>query len=385
MPAKKPIAYRRISIASIQKDFATIFLPVARQIGGMVARVADRDGKLNLSRDQRESLLRQVDTLVLEIFVDPQTRNAFGRDGVTALKPYGQKLNEWYVKVVYDSVKVHYDWMTRNVPADVQRWLKTRGRRSRGVGELVNPFLRGDDESIDAYKRRLQQLRLFDPNPLAQYDPMHTWVDPNGYELSGRIWNTANNTRDKIHRIIDEAIRRGDSATNLAKLVEQFLVPGRASLRTRKPYGSDASFDAMRLARSEIARAANWAAHLSALSNPYVDRVDVARSANGDPTCKICPTHATIGIDGRRIRDPYPVRDAIVPIYHPNCMCREESLVGQTKGEITEQLRAIMQDARQELLVPNLTPLSLDTFLLDIMGQQLMQLLAQVVQLPLPL
>jgi hypothetical protein len=275
--------------------------------------------------------------------------------------------------------------MRRNVPEDVQRWLSRKPGRSLRVGELENPFLRRDDESVEQYKERLKPLRLFDPNPLAEYDPLHLWVDPNGYVLSERIWKTADNTRDKIHRLVADAIRTGMSARDLAKQLEQFLVPGRAELRTKKPFGSDASRDAMRLARTEIARAANWAAYRAALANPYVDQLDVARSATGDPTCSVCGQHATIGIDGERVRPAYPIGKVRLPIFHPHCKCALRSVISRAKDEITAQLRAAMQDAQQEQLIPYLTPLSLESFLLDLVGRQMMNLMTQVVQLPLPI
>lgn len=83
------------------------------------------------------------------------------------------------------------------------------------------------------------------------------------------------------------AFAEGMGALELSRKLERFLLPNRANLRTNRPYGTSAAFDAMRLARTEIARAANQAAFLSSYLNLYVDKIDVARSGNGDKTCAV--------------------------------------------------------------------------------------------------
>ncbi|HKI70650.1 MAG TPA: hypothetical protein VKA67_13770, partial [Verrucomicrobiae bacterium] len=55
----------------------------------------------------------------------------------------------------------------------------------------------------EAFKAQLQQTPLFRPNPLAQYDKLHTWVDPNGYQLSDRIWRTGGQTRRQLDAFLD--------------------------------------------------------------------------------------------------------------------------------------------------------------------------------------
>lgn len=395
--AKKPIAYKRISVNAIRKDLAATFKPVSQRITGVITQAANADGKLDhLTQQQRVTLIDQVGDLVDSIFVRPGTRKAFAQDGVTAASPYAALLNKWYVQITYQAVKVHHDWMRKHVPEDVQNWLKRRGRKlqfesvrrnnwRRGglLAEADNPFLQQPGESLDDYKKRLQSLRLFDPNPNAQYEPMHTWVDPNGYVLSQRIWQVSGNTRAKMERLLADLISQGVGALEIARQMEQFLMPDRVALRTKKPYGTDASADAMRLARSEIARAANQAAYISAYLNPYVGGIDVARSATGDPQCPICPQYATIDIGQNRVRDPYPLTSAPVPIFHPNCMCRVQSVVTDSPETVTERLRAVIENAQDDLLEPFMTPLQIRSFMDMLLGQILNSLLLQSIQLPL--
>jgi hypothetical protein len=100
-------------------------------------------------------------------------------------------------------------------------------------------------------------------------------------------------------------------------------------------------YDGMRIARSEIARAANQAAFISAYLNPYVGGIDVVRSRAGDPKCRICPTHATIGIGGERLREPYSIHATHVPIYHPHCKCRVQPVLRNSLETVTQNLREI--------------------------------------------
>jgi hypothetical protein len=100
------------------------------------------------------------------------------------------------------------------------------------------------------------------------------------------------------------------------------LLPSRAPIRTKTPYGRDGSFDAMRLARSEITRAHNAASLESAKSNPFVQGIDWKLSAR-HPHVDICDSIATLGMGNERLKDPYPVDSAPVPVQdsHPQCIC----------------------------------------------------------------
>jgi hypothetical protein len=125
----------------------------------------------------------------------------------------------------------------------------------------------------------------------------------------------------------------------------------------------------MRIARTEIARAANQAAFISAYMNPYVQQVEVVRSGTGDPTCTVCPMHATIGIGGERLRPPYDIRAANIPVYHPHCKCRIEPVVGSEQS-VTSDLRRYLGDAPVTI-----NPASRDSFARHLLGNYLFQLI----------
>src|SRR6185369_2876860 len=78
------------------------------------------------------------------------------------------------------------------------------------------------------------------------------------------------------------------SALEISAEVEQFLVPGRY-LRTTRPYGTDASYHGMVLARTEISRAHGAATIAASKANPFVQLIDwrVSMSHKDQDECDI--------------------------------------------------------------------------------------------------
>jgi hypothetical protein len=103
------------------------------------------------------------------------------------------------------------------------------------------------------------------------YDALHLFVDRDGYRLADRIWRTDHLTRNRIDQLLAYEIRTGTAAVDIAKMLEQYLIPGREKIRTRKPYGRDGSYDALRLARTEITAAAGRATMALAEANPFTN------------------------------------------------------------------------------------------------------------------
>lgn len=344
--------------------------------GALILEAGGEDGVIIPGSAAERRVRRRARIAVERMFLGPDGF-AFAEDGVTAQSPYALILNREIVRVTAEIIYAHRDWLQKHIPDDVFQFLSTAISRPVSVREQENPFLRRDDESDEAYRARLKNLRIFEPNPSAQYEPAHTWVDPNGYRLSDRIWNTGNETRRKLDALLTDQIAQGKSAREISSFAERWLLPGRRNIRTNKPYGSNGSFDAMRLGRTEISHAGNQAAYIAAANNPYVEGIDIARSPFGDPNCKICPQHATIGLGGERLRDPYEVGGARLSPYHPHCLCAVLSVVMDVQT-VTMQLRAVMEDARREYLLPVMTPAQADAFIVDLIGPILARLLLQL-------
>jgi hypothetical protein len=372
-------AYRS-SMKDVRSAVDLMFRSILPQINRSLSTASLNDDNKTLDTRHRDRVLREVGELVQGLFV-ADGRFAFASDGVTARSPFAQLLNTFYVRVTMEAVYGQHDWLKKRIPSDVFQFLSRA--RPLNLGEAENPFLRRDGESDDAFRQRLDDLRIFRANPFAELDPnrqwvpMHRWNDSNGYQLDDRIWNASVDTRAAIDRIISQAFKDGIGAFELARILEASLLPGMDAIRTDKPYGSDSSYFAMRLARSEIARAANHAAYISAYLNPYVDRIDVARSPNGSRQCPICPQHATLSFGGERLREPYSIHSASIPIFHPNCMCAVRPYITDSPSTVTMRLRAVMEDSYSANFPPSVNPAAADAMLQTMLHQSLNGLVAQ--------
>lgn len=217
----------------------------------------------------------------------------------------------------------------------VQRHAAALERRLAGAPDVLaqlrtarlNPFAVA--RQVEAARQVREQVQ-WRTNPLAGYDPLHTFVHPDGYRLSDRIWRTSVETRRRIDLLLDEGIRQGRAAVDIAKDLRVFLQPGREKIVTRKPYGMKGSYDARRLTRTEITAAHMRADYISALMNPFVVGAEVRLS----PAHKCCDQCDDIAAGG-----PYTLENVPVPPFHSHCMC---SII----WTVTNQITGVVEDLR---------------------------------------
>lgn len=354
-----------------RQEMIALFAVAAAEIRRILQAAAGADGKIAPAR--LEEVTGEAGVVVQRLFVDrndPRGRRVFGTDN-QALSPYAAILNRWIAWSTRQIVKAQHNVMRRAAPDAVFRWLATTaapvaealtpGPSPKGEGSLIA------EQVSDELREIAARLRIFEANPAAQYEPAHTWVDPNGYRLSDRIWRTGEMTRQRLDALVAEGIREGRSAVEIANLVERFMRPDRAGFRTKKPYGQDGSYDALRLARTEITRANGQAIMTAARANPYVYAM-VWNLSPSHPEIDICDDHAAFNPYG--INDPFPQYPA-----HPHCLCYITSRVDDPV-RVTEDLMRVMDEARGELL-PYLTPAQIDAFTQQLVGRQMA---AQAVQ-----
>jgi len=359
----------------------TLMESAAQRIGAIVVRESVEDV---VPVENARRVAAEATDVIQQLFLGDGGREPVRGDGYPR-SAYARVLLEEVGRATYDIVSAHEQYLRRVLPAEVRLWMQravpVQAMRPRDgmLREISAEELRRRFPDLTADQaRRAAESRLFDPNKLAEYEKAHTWVDPRGYRLSDRIWRVDQRTRDKLDALLIDAIAEGRGATYIARLVEQYLIPGRAKVRTNKPYGTDGSFDAMRLGRTEIAHAANEAAYIAAYQNPYVGAIEIMRSANGDATCPICPQHATIGMSGERLRPAYPIDSANIPPFHPHCMCRVQTVARESIGAVEDDLRALVQMSRETNLVPVMNPTDINGFMRQLLGEILWNITRQV-------
>lgn len=367
-----------------KRRFKSLMETSARAIGAVVLRYAE-DDVVPVERIGQVS--GEALAILDQLFLGDGGRQPVRSDGLPQ-SPYARVLLEEIGLATYQMVEAHHGYLRKVMPGDIRLWLETSGRpvremsMARHVSTLLSELT--EDEVRERFPglteediTRVVNERIFDSNRLAKYERAHTWVDPRGYRLSDRIWRVDQRTRNKLDDLLVDGISSGMSARRLANLVDQYLIPGREKVRTNRPYGSDGSYDAMRLARTEIASAANRAAYISSYMNPYVDSIEVVRSANGDRTCTVCPQHATIGFSGERLRPAYSIHSANIPPYHPHDMCRVQANATNDVRVVEDRLRHLLERSREVNLAPVMSPANIQGFMQQLLGEALWNILRQ--------
>lgn len=307
-----------------ERALARLFGALSESLGRELMRWADASGVI--PRESTYALQQRVAQEVMSIFLTerggrmaPYTLAANG--AVQPLSPY--------MRILWRSIEAATAVPVEQQAAIMRRYL---------TPDLIVRLALANREGVASPVR--EQGEPFRPNPLARYDAPHTWLDPNGYRLSDRIWRTASNTRRRVDMFLEEGIAQGRSARDIAADLEQFLQPGRQLKRTTTPYGTDASYDAMRLARTEVSRAAASAAQASAAMNPFVSGLKWNLSPQ-HPCCDICDTYAAGG--------PYPVDNPPTMPAHPHCLCFWTYELVDDPHEVVAALQEEARSTRREL------------------------------------
>lgn len=342
-----PQSYRSrfLSIqAANERRMAQLFRDLAQAIAGDVTRRADADG--NVPRTATFDLQRLAGERIQRIYLGmshsgqlaPFEIGAGGK--LIPLSPYMTALWGAITAAVRIPIEQNAAILAKRLPADVLAVMRL-----------------GTEDPFKAAGAQVAEVEVFRPNPLAQYEAPHTWVDPNGYRLSDRIWNTAAAERQRLNAYLDDAIKQGKGALTMSRELVQFLDPSRSGLKTSKPYGSKVSFDAMRLARTEITRAHGQAHVVAGAMNPFVAG-DKWNLSPRHPRPDVCDIYARGGPNGDGV---YPT--GTLPGYpaHPSCLCNLTYALISDPDAIIEELRRDIRRERAQL-VDKIGPLAVDDF-----------------------
>lgn len=328
---------------SAELEFGALFAGLAARAADIVAREAREGGHVPATRSQ--AIRDAAGVEVTRLFLAPA-------GGGRALVPfeviYGRVLPRApYMAALWTAVEA-----ATRVAVDQQAFYMRRALKD--APDVLSAFLAANRNPFVAARTVSEQIRLRQ-SPFLSYDPLHRFVSPDGYTLSDRIWRVSGETRRRIDRLLEEAIAEGRGAREIAKELEKFLQPGRALIRTRKPYGTNGSFDAMRLARTEITAAHSRAGWMAAQLNPFVSGYEVVLSP-AHKCCDICDEIADGG--------PYDLADqSYLPPFHPHCMChtRWVMLPAAESDAMIDELRADMKRIERSL-VSLIGPLLVDRF-----------------------
>jgi hypothetical protein len=232
-------------------------------------------------------------------------------------------------------------------------------------------LVRSQVEKLEGLKVESQTLDLqpwtervedgvFSPQLSVLLNAAGEWLYGDSLNLSARIWNIDREARDGMNVVLMNGIANGDSAWNIAQQLEQFLganadcprwtstrLYGKTKsdiatgdttglLRGADCTGAGVSYNALRLARTEIQKAHALATDKVLASQPWVEKEKVNLSA-AHPETDICDETVQGGEKGEGI---YEVGTVELPL-HPNCLCYKTAVLMDEKA-FTSSLRGWM-------------------------------------------
>jgi len=187
---------------------------------------------------------------------------------------------------------------------------------------------------------------VFSPQLSVLLNAASEWLYGDSLNLSARVWQIDREAQDGINAILLNGISNGDSAWNIAQQLEQFLganadcprwtstrLYGRTKsdiaagdttglLRGDACDGSGVSYNALRLARTEIQKAHALATDRILASQPWVEKEQVHLSA-AHAGSDICDETVQGGEKGEGV---YEVGTVELPL-HPNCLCYKTAVL----------------------------------------------------------
>lgn len=285
------------------------FIEHQRVIAGNIARLvllssSGIERKVPNTRQARDTLKASIWAQVIKpYYIGP------GADPFTSDIPQSP-----FARLLYDGIRGNVQIVAEATAAFLRRHVRD---------ETVLNWLTGERPLV-----AIGELR-------GAYDPFHRFVDQGGYTLSDKVWNASINARSRIDLLLDYHIAQGTGAVQIADLLEDFLTPGARLIRTNTPYGTEGSYAARRLARTEVTAAAGRATVNAAIANPFVRGVKWGLSLSHKGR-DICDDHATGGPEGDGIYPPDKV-----PAYpaHPHDLCHLSPVPIGNVGELVASLR----------------------------------------------
>ena len=344
-----------------QKKYSDLAKRTSDRITNILVQAAGADGIIEW--ENRHTPVAATRALILRMFTN-ENGQAFGDDGVSPMAEYPRILNEALANSQFRSIELQSKYIERFTPPDILQWLKQGDSRQDAQAQ----FQTSADNLLDRFRYIFVRSQSLD------YDPAHTFVDPNGYVLSDRIWLTSQRVRNTIDRILLQSIQEGVGAVETARRLERSLQPSRLNIRTsgrrviqterelriqRLYWGRRASYDAMRLARTEITAAIGRSQIATAKANPYTDKIRWTLSPN-HPEPDICDD-----LQGEYIINNLPAYPA-----HPHCLCYLTPVQSRPRREVIDDIRNAYQRNQEgdPRFQPLVNPSSLQPFSLFLLG-----------------
>ena len=205
---------------------------------------------------------------------------------------------------------------------------------------------------------------VFSPQLEVLLNSSSNYLYGDSLNLSQRIWRIDRDARAGMNSVLMNGIANGSSAWDIASQLEQYLgangdCPRWTSTRLYQKTkgqiasgdtgglltgnacdGRGVSYNALRLARTEIQKMHSLATDKVMAAQPWVEKEKIRLSA-AHPEEDICDETVSGGEDGQGV---YPVGEIELPL-HPNCLCYKTAVLMDQKA-FTDQLRGWMDGSQ---------------------------------------
>lgn len=171
-----------------------------------------------------------------------------------------------------------------------------------------------------------------------------------GLTLNDHIWNKNKNYRKHINNILISGVATGEDCVTVARALERYVKKGKKTFTEDYPnmmsrmggrVPGDISYEALRLARTEMTSAYGMGTMKSASLNPANKGVRFILSGS-HPEYDICDVYCAtddygLGPGG------YPLDEAPDYPFHPNCLCIMTQ-INEEPSALLDRLKAWEQD-----------------------------------------
>lgn len=171
-----------------------------------------------------------------------------------------------------------------------------------------------------------------------------------GLKLDDHIWNKNQNYRKNISNVLTSGVATGEDCVTVARALEKYIKNGKKTFAKDYPnmmarmggrVPEDISYEALRLARTEMTSAYGLGTMKSATLNPVNRGVRFILSAS-HPEYDICDIHC--GLDDYDLGPGgYPLDHAPDYPFHPNCLCIMTQ-INEDPATLLDRLRAWEED-----------------------------------------
>lgn len=205
------------------------------------------------------------------------------------------------------------DYLKRNieVATNYSKFILIKAVETAGVNKLNKPIIQKifhdlNSRTLEAYWSRSKD----------------------GLFLSDKIWSKSVKYRDTITKILQTAVAEGQDCVKTARMLDQYVLKGKQTLVDNYPnmikrignrIPKDVSYEALRLARTEMTAAYGEGVLVSAKVNPGTKGVKYILSKS-HPKRDICDDITGTDNYGLGI-GVYPIDNAPSYPFHPHCLC----------------------------------------------------------------